>query len=73
MAKAKVTFQEELCKGCELCKYTCPKGIIDMAEYINAMGYHPAGVTEPGKCIGCAFCARMCPDVVIRVEKEGTA
>lgn len=70
MIKAKVTFQEELCKGCELCKHTCPKGIIDMAEYINTMGYHPAKVTEPEKCIGCAFCARMCPDVVIRVEKE---
>jgi len=26
-------------------------------------------VIEMDKCIGCAFCARICPDVVIEVEK----
>ncbi|MBZ4653416.1 MAG: 2-oxoglutarate ferredoxin oxidoreductase subunit delta [Peptococcaceae bacterium] len=70
---AKVSFREELCKGCELCKQACPKGIIEMGSHINAMGYHPAQVTDMSKCIGCAFCAWMCPDVVITVEKEGKA
>ena len=67
---AKVIFQEELCKGCELCKQACPKGIISMGEHLNGMGYHPAQCVNQDKCLGCAFCAMMCPDLVITVMKE---
>ncbi len=70
MAKAKVTFREERCKGCELCKNFCPQEIIEMAGHINTMGFHPATVIDIGLCTGCAICARMCPDLVIEVEKE---
>lgn len=67
---AKVTFDEDRCKGCELCVSVCPKHIVLMAkDRINKKGYHPATVEEMDKCIGCAFCAMMCPDVVIEVEK----
>lgn len=65
-----VTFREERCKGCELCITVCPENIITLAEGYNAMGFHPATVTEMDKCKGCAMCARMCPDVVIEVIKE---
>ena len=67
---AKVTFNDERCKGCGLCVSACPKQIIALAkEEINAKGYHPAVITDQAKCIGCAFCATMCPDAVITVEK----
>ncbi|MGI6537166.1 MAG: 4Fe-4S dicluster domain-containing protein [Caldicoprobacterales bacterium] len=67
---ARVTFNEDLCKGCKLCVAVCPKKIVKIAEdRINNKGYHPATVEEMDKCIGCAFCAMMCPDVVIEVEK----
>lgn len=67
---AKVSFYEELCKGCGLCELACPKQIIALSkEKINAKGYHPAQITDQDKCIGCAFCATMCPDSVIKVEK----
>ena len=67
---AKVSFNEERCKGCGLCVTACPKGIVSLAkEKINAKGYHPAGVIEQEKCIGCASCALMCPDTVITVER----
>jgi 2-oxoglutarate ferredoxin oxidoreductase subunit delta len=66
---AKVIFNEDRCKGCELCVNVCPKKIIRMAERFNSNGYRPAEVVEQDKCIGCAFCARMCPDVVIEVYK----
>lgn len=67
---AKVSFNEERCKGCGLCVTACPKGIVSLAkEKINAKGYHPAGVSEQEKCIGCASCALMCPDTVITVER----
>lgn len=67
---AKVVFDEELCKGCNLCIEVCPKKIIVIREdIINKKGYNPAGVIEMDKCIGCAFCATMCPDCVITVYK----
>jgi 2-oxoglutarate ferredoxin oxidoreductase subunit delta len=67
---AKVTFNEELCKGCELCTIVCPRKIVVMAtDRINKKGYHPAAVIEQDKCTGCAFCARICPDCVIEVER----
>ena len=67
---AKVTVNEDRCKGCGLCVDACPKKIVTMAkDRINAKGFHPATVIEMDKCIGCAFCATMCPDVVIEVER----
>lgn len=35
----------------------------------NNKGYNIITVVDPDKCIGCAFCAIMCPDSVITVEK----
>jgi len=68
---AKVTFNEENCKGCELCTTVCPKKIVVMAtDKLNSKGYHPAAVSDMDKCIGCGFCATMCPDTVIEVEKS---
>ncbi len=66
----RVRFEEDRCKGCQLCVAFCPKNIIVMSDRLNASGFHPATVVEQEKCISCAFCARMCPDVVISVYKE---
>lgn len=67
---ARVTFDKELCKGCELCVSVCPVKIILMdRDRVNKNGYHPATVHEMDKCTGCRACAMMCPDVVIEVEK----
>ena len=67
---AKVTFKTDLCKGCGLCVEACPKKIIVIArDIINKKGHNPAAITDQSKCIACAFCATMCPDCVITVEK----
>ena len=67
---AKVIFDEQKCKGCELCTTVCPKKIVVMAkDRINSKGFHPAEVKEMDKCIGCKSCALICPDVVIVVER----
>ncbi|MCB2287463.1 ferredoxin family protein [Clostridium algidicarnis] len=67
----RVTFREERCKGCGQCIIVCPKKIISFSEKLNEKGYHPATITEENmaSCIGCASCGRMCPDLVITVEK----
>lgn len=67
---ARVTFNEDICKGCGLCETVCPKKIVALSkDKLNAKGFHPAGVTDQEACIGCAFCATICPDVVITVER----
>ncbi len=66
----KVTFNTDLCKGCGLCVGACPRKIIVLAkDVINKKGHNPAMITDQEKCIACAFCATMCPDCVITVEK----
>ena len=67
---ATVTFKDDICKSCGLCVEACPKKIVALSkDKINAKGFHPAAVTDMKVCIGCAFCAIMCPHVVISVEK----
>ena len=67
---AKVTFNSDRCKGCELCTTVCPKHIVVMDKVtINRKGYHPATVHDMDQCIGCASCAKICPDSIITVEK----
>lgn len=69
--KGRVNFDENRCKGCELCTTVCPVKIVKMdRKRINIKGYHPAKVDEMEKCIACQNCATICPDVVITVEKD---
>lgn len=67
---AKITIDENICKGCGLCVDACPKKILELAkEKLNEKGYHPAEIMDQSKCIACAFCATMCPDCAITVER----
>ena len=67
---AKVTFNTDFCKGCGLCVEVCPrKNLVISRDKINKKGHNPAEITDQSKCIACAFCATMCPDCVITVEK----
>lgn len=70
MAKGKVSFDQERCKGCGLCVAVCPKQILALdRNVINSKGYNPSSCINPEECIGCTNCAMMCPDCVITVER----
>jgi len=69
MARGKVVFDIETCKGCELCIEACPQDSIELSPKINAQGYHYA-VLVKDNCTGCTNCALVCPDAVITVYRE---
>jgi len=67
---AKITINNELCKGCGLCVENCPKKILELSKTCsNDKGYFYVTILDMSKCIGCASCAVMCPDSVIEVER----
>ena len=70
MAKFKVTFDSDVCKGCELCRAFCPRGLILMSAQINNKGYSPATIERLEECIGCQSCALVCPDGAIGIYRE---
>jgi 2-oxoglutarate ferredoxin oxidoreductase subunit delta len=48
----------------------CPKHLLSLSNTrLNQKGYSPVEQSDPEKCTACAFCATMCPDCVITVEK----
>lgn len=68
MAKIKVSV--ERCKGCGLCVIVCPKDNLRMSEELNESGHPYAAIVDPAKCIHCAMCGRMCPDVAIEIDDD---
>ena len=73
MAKFEVRFNGDVCKGCELCRAFCPKGLIVVSSHINNKGYSPAAIERQEKCIGCKSCVLVCPDGAIEIYKEDAA
>lgn len=69
MAKGKVIFDIETCKGCELCIEACPQDSLELSPKLNAQGYHYV-VLVKDNCTGCVNCALVCPDAVITVYRE---
>ncbi|PWM24529.1 MAG: 2-oxoacid:acceptor oxidoreductase [Oscillospiraceae bacterium] len=63
-----ILFDQDRCKGCELCTAVCPRGVIRIDSAVtNRKGYHPAAAAEPDRCVACGNCARICPDSIITV------
>ena len=59
-ALAKIVIDEEKCKGCDLCKNTCPAGAIsgDIGK-VHAI--------DQSKCIKCRSCMSVCPFKAISI------
>ena len=44
---ARVTFDQDRCKGCELCTSVCPRHIVVIdTKTTNRKGYHPAAILD---------------------------
>ena len=70
-SKHRLTFKEYLCKGCDLCVWTCPKKVLKLdLDRVNGRGYNPSVCHDIDGCIACGLCAKICPDSVIKVESD---
>ena len=65
-----VKINIERCKSCGLCVHACPKKILSIGEVANSKGYYVVGMNDESECIGCAFCALICPDLALEVYRE---
>jgi len=63
-----VYIDGELCKGCELCIYICPKDVFEMTEIVNSKGFNIVGDVRPENCTKCKLCEMGCPDLAIFVS-----
>jgi len=66
----KIYVDKEVCKGCELCIYFCPKGVFEMSKQRNKKGFIFSEAKHPEKCILCKICEINCPDLAIYVEED---
>jgi len=65
-----VRINAGLCKGCGLCVKNCPKGILQIGDSINLLGYKAVAMNNK-KCSGCGNCFNMCPEpAAISVERN---
>ena len=65
----KITYDEQLCKGCHYCVATCPEKCVTPSGELNEKGYETVKFNEKD-CIGCGSCYTMCPDYAITIVKE---
>ena len=60
----KIVIDNSRCKSCYICTTTCPKGLIKKSDKTNRLGDYMVEFDDPkGECVGCAMCAKRCPDM----------
>jgi 2-oxoglutarate ferredoxin oxidoreductase subunit delta len=68
-----VWIAAKICKGCGICVYRCPKGVLGISDHRNAKGVSVIEAVNPENCVACGTCEINCPDLAICVIKESEA
>jgi len=70
MSVKQIHIDQEICKGCGLCIFYCPREVLKLSREPNAKGYNVVTVYRRENCVGCKLCEANCPDLAIYVENE---
>ncbi len=62
----RIEINRKWCKGCGICAAFCPKKVLGLDEETQK-----ATVVNQEACIACYMCELRCPDLAIKVIKEG--
>ena len=67
-----VHIEAEACKGCGICVYACPVGVLGISEKLNSKGVHypEVAVNLSERCTSCKNCMIHCPDFAIVVARN---
>ena len=67
-----ITIDKTRCKSCYLCIEACPLKLIQKSDETGENGeFLVEFKDENSKCLGCAQCATVCPDIaIVEVIKE---
>ena len=67
-----IKINKDKCKSCYLCIDVCPQKLIKKSETIGSTGEQVVEfLDKEKKCIACAQCAMVCPDIaIVEVVKE---
>lgn len=65
----RVNVLSEYCKSCGLCVAICPRKLLVIGDTTNQKGYYTVQMTDETKCLGCALCGQVCPDMALEVYK----
>jgi len=61
-----IVIDAAACKGCGLCVEVCKVGALAMGRRRSPAGYLMPD-TDAAKCVACAVCELLCPDLAIEV------
>ncbi|MFX0096591.1 MAG: 4Fe-4S dicluster domain-containing protein [Candidatus Hodarchaeota archaeon] len=68
--KLEIRIDGELCKGCDICIYVCPKKVLKISDNPTDKGIHIPEIQKPDECNGCLVCELHCPDFAIYINKK---
>jgi len=60
----KISIEQTLCKGCNLCVEMCPKKVFRDTDEMSPDGFKLKEVAFPEKCTGCKLCELFCPGAI---------
>lgn len=65
-----IRIDTEICKGCGLCVFFCPRHVLVMnPQRHNRKGYSLPDIVDVDACTGCRLCEISCPDFAIFIDR----